>query len=484
MSMKNNQTFRTILIGGGIAGLAAAHALQEQARQENFPISLTLVEGENRLGGKIITNYEEGFTIEGGPDSFLRQKPWASELCKQTHIQNELMGTNDHHRKVYILNRGRLTPLPDGVMLIVPTSFTPFVFSPLFSIFAKLRMGMELLIPPYKGEEDESVASFVKRRLGGEALEKMAEPLMSGIHVSDPEKQSLLATFPRFRKLEQTHGNLIKGMLTERKLAAKRKKTSDGPNSIFITLKTGMGKMVQTLQESLREQEIITGQRVSKVEPGPKGWFVQLEDGRQLEGDALILAIPAFEAARLITGFASQLEEQLAAIRYVSTATVSLAFHKKDLNKKVSGFGFLAPKRERRKVTACTFTSFKFDHRAPQDMALLRCFVGGPGMEELVDLNDEELVQLVRNELREVLDIQAEPVLTRIFRWHKGNPQYDVDHLKRVERIHASCEEFPGLYVTGSAYEGIGIPDCIRQGQESAKQVFEYLSAISQVEPA
>jgi protoporphyrinogen/coproporphyrinogen III oxidase len=472
----NDRIRRVIIVGGGIAGLSAAYSLQQQSLQEGIPISLTLIEGENNLGGKIITLKDQGFTIEGGPDSFLRQKPWASELCKQLNIQQEIMGTNDHQRKVYILNHQKLTPLPDGVMLIVPTSFTPFVFSPLFSIPAKIRMGLELLIPPYRGDCDESVADFVRRRLGKEALEKMAEPLMSGIHVSDPEKQSLLATFPRFRKLEQTHGNLIRGMLVERKLAARRKKNAKGPSSIFLTLRAGMGKLVSTLESALEGQQIITGTQVGLVEPKGAGWTVRLKDGRVFEGDAVILAVPAFEAAQMVRGFAAQLEKELSAIRYVSTATISLAFNQEDLNSAVSGFGYLAPKKEHRKVTACTFTSFKFDDRAPKGMALLRGFVGGPGMEELVDLSDDELIQLVRKELSEVLGIRAEPVFTRIFRWHKGNPQYDVNHLDRVERIYTECQKFPGLKVTGSAYGGIGIPDCIRQGQETAKQVFDTLN--------
>jgi protoporphyrinogen/coproporphyrinogen III oxidase len=479
MNTQTNLPRRVIIVGGGIAGLAAAYELHEQARQNDDPITLTLIDADNRLGGKIATEYDRGFTIEGGPDSFLRMKPWASDLCKKLDIQSEIMGTNDHHRKVYILNRGRLTPLPDGVMLIVPTDFAPFVFSPLFSIPAKLRMGMELLIPPYRGDADESVANFVRRRLGSEALEKMAEPLMSGIHVSNPETQSLLATFPRFRKLEQTHGNLIRGMLNERKMAAKRKKSTGGPTSIFLSLQSGMGKLVESLENALQGHDIVTGVRVDEIKPGSEGWIVRLADGRKFEGDAVVLAIPAFEAAELVHPFALSLEEELKPIRYVSTATISLAFHKKDLSKTVNGFGYLAPKKERRKVTASTFTSFKFDHRAPENMALLRCFVGGPEMEDLVDLHDEDLVQLVREELKQVLGIEAEPIFTRIFRWHKGNPQYDVNHLQRVERIHAKCKEYPGLYVTGSAYEGIGIPDCIRQGQETARQVFNEIRAIA-----
>ncbi|MBA4376672.1 MAG: protoporphyrinogen oxidase [Anaerolinea sp.] len=465
------------VIGGGISGLAAAYTIQELSRSKNIKTKVVLIEGENRLGGKILTEQVNGYTIEGGPDCFLRQKPWAAQLAGKISLQSDLIGTNDEQRKVYVVNRGRLVPLPDGVMLIIPTRIMPFALSPLISVLGKIRMGLDLLVPPFKGERDESIGNFVRRRLGKEALEKIAEPLLSGIHVSDPEKQSLLSTFPRFRALEKTHGSLIQGMLTERKLGAKKKPLSgNSPTSLFLSLRGGMGQMVDQLESSLHDVQLLCGQRVTRLEPLTQAGFrISLAGHAPLEVDALILAIPAHDASGLVESFAPQIASQLDRIRYVSTATISLAYRKSDIRRPFSGFGFVIPSKEKRDISACTWTSIKFNHRAPEGAILLRCFVGGPGKEEMVSLSDEEMIAVVRRELKALMGLDAEPVLTRIFRWEKANPQYDVEHLAHVRQIFDQCQENPGLYLTGSAYEGVGIPDCIRQGQQAAEKVMDFL---------
>ncbi len=260
------QNRRITVVGGGISGLAAAYEIQRQVREENLPVTVTLVEAEDRLGGKIITENIDGFTIEGGPDCFIRQKPYAANLAAAVGLKGDLIGTNDDKRKTYVVNKGKLTPLPEGVMLIIPTKIRPFVTSSLFSWPGKIRMGMDMFVPPFKGSGDETVSRFVRRRLGSEALEKLAEPLLSGIHVSDPETQSLLATFPRFRELEQKHGNLILGMLAERKLTAKHRQNGAKPASIFQSLRGGLGQLPAALEDALSDSTIYKGPKVERIE--------------------------------------------------------------------------------------------------------------------------------------------------------------------------------------------------------------------------
>jgi protoporphyrinogen/coproporphyrinogen III oxidase len=468
---------RVVVIGGGISGLSAAYHLKQESEMRGHAFDITVVEADQRLGGKIISEKQEGFTIEGGPDCFLRQKPWAAELAGELGIQEELMGTNDHQRKVYVMDKGRLKPLPDGVMLIIPTRIMPFVLSSLISWPGKVRMGLDWFIPKYQGTGDESVGDFIRRRLGREALQKIAEPLMSGIHVSDPERQSLLATFPRFRSIEQKYGSLIRGMLAARKASAKHRNSNGKPDSIFMTFKQGMQYLVDTLENNLKDCRLIKGASVTEIRAGADSRYaVTLSSGDTLPADSVILAVPAYNAADLLEPLSATASHQLSCIPYVSTATISMAFRKKDIIKPFMGFGFVIPRNENRKISACTWSSFKFEHRAPDDHILLRCFIGGPGKEAMVDMDDEALLRVARKELHHILGLEAEPVLTRIYRWNKANPQYEVGHLDRVQELFEVCrQEMPGIFLTGSAYEGVGIPDCIKQGKQAAALAVQYL---------
>ncbi|HEX9114543.1 MAG TPA: protoporphyrinogen oxidase, partial [Anaerolineae bacterium] len=450
-------TRHIIVIGGGISGLATAYTLQEEARKAGSPVSYTLLEKDNRLGGKIITDRADGFVIEGGPDCFISQKRDAADLCRRLGIGDDLMGTNDERRKTFVVNHRRLTPLPDGVMLIIPTRIMPFVTSPLISWPGKLRMGMDLLIPRRPDDADESIADFVRRRLGREALAKIAEPLLSGIHVSDPEMQSLLGTFPRFRALEVNHRSLILGMLAGKRRPAAGNHgngtgggnghSPSGPTSLFMSLRGGLSRLVETLQAALTGQ-VLTGVQATAVTRAEDGRFlVQTADGQALRGDAVVLASPAYVSGELIAGMAPELAQALAAIRYVSTATISLGYRAADVSHLLKGFGYVVPRQEHRQVSACTWTSTKFNHRAPEGMALVRCFVGGPGHEELVDLSDDELVALARREMKEIVGLDAQPVISRIFRWRRANPQYDVGHLDRMQQMRSLTATQPGLFI-------------------------------------
>ena len=486
--MKNNiestskppDPIHVAVVGGGIAGLATAYYLQTRAQAAGLPLSYTLVETDLQFGGKITTNTTDGFVIEGGPDSFISQKPWARQLCLELGLKDRLIGTNDARRKTFIVHKGKLKALPDGVMLIVPTRFIPFALSPLISPLGKLRMGLDLFIPAKRDQADESLASFIKRRLGKEALDKIAEPLMAGIYVADPENLSLQSTFPRFIAMEKKYGSLIKGMLSQIKTRAAQQKagTLPAPLPLFMTLRGGLTELVKTLVSRL-EGELLTGVGVDRLEPptrGQKAYRLGLSNGQTRRADIVVLATPAPATADLLAPALPDVAHQLRQIRYLSTATVSLAFKRSDVTHPLNGFGFVVPKSEPCKLMACTWVSSKFDHRAPQDRVLLRSFVGGYKNQDLVELPDEKLVAMVRTELKTLMNISAEPVRQNIYRWPHGNAQYDVGHLDRISHIEAqTARTLPGLYLTGSTFRGVGLPDCIHQAEQTVERIIKKL---------
>ncbi len=468
---------RLAVVGGGIAGLATAYYAQKAADEAGLPLHLTLIERDPVLGGKIRTDIPEGFVIEGGPDSFITQKPWGIQLCRELGLEDRLVGTNDAQRTVYVLRGGKLRKMPDGMLLIVPTKFRPFATSNLISWPGKIRMGMDLFIPARADDSDESLADFIRRRLGTEALDVLAEPMMAGIHVSDAETLSLKATFPRFIDIERQYGSLTRGMIASRKAAAQHQPPSNGsakPTTVFMTLQNGLQEMVTAIQNALHG-EIVTGCGVDRLQPQADGYTLTLDDGRTLEADVVVLATPSFAAADLLRDQHPTLADKLDAIRYVSTATVSLGFDAAGFDHPLNGFGFVVPRKEPTRLLACTWTSTKFTHRSRPSTVLLRAFIGGPRREELVFLDDDALIALVREELRAIMGITAAPTVARVYRWPSGNPQYDVGHLDRMDEIDALLP--PGLYLTGSAYRGVGIPDCVKQGQTTAQQVIAYATS-------
>ncbi len=479
---------KVVIIGGGITGLAAAYALQELVRKNQSPVSFTLIESQLRLGGKILTDTDHGFVIEGGPDSFISQKPWALELCLQLGLKDRLTGTNREQTATYILHNGRLVNLPEGLMLLVPTRIGPLLATPLFSPLGKLRMGMDWIIPRKQTPEDESLAGFVRRRLGQEAVERLAEPLLAGIYAGDAEQMSLAATFPQFMELEQRYGSLIRGMLARRREMLNRtasgKEPTPGtiPTTMFMTLKGGLSELVTALVSKLDQNALIVGTEVERIhwKSGLSTYHVRLKDGTTITADAVIAASPAYVAADLLAETDATLVRTLREIPYVSTATVSLAYRKNQFRHPLNGFGFVVPRREGRNIMACTWTSTKFPHRAPEDRVLLRCFVGGAGREDLVGLPEKDLVNTVRDDLRAIMKITEEPVFSRVYRWEKANPQYPVGHLDRLADMDDRLTRLPGLFLAGAAYRGVGVPDCIRQGNEAAERVFKYLTAQKQ----
>ncbi|RME77846.1 MAG: protoporphyrinogen oxidase, partial [Chloroflexi bacterium] len=450
---------------------ATAFYLQKNSREAGQPVRYTLLEAGPRFGGKIITDYEDGFVIEGGPDSFLTQKPWGLQLCRDLGLTDRLIPTNDHQRNVYVVVKGRLVPFPGGFRLAIPTEFIPFALSPLISPWGKLRMAMDLFIPPRREDGDESLASFFRRRLGSEAVDKIAGPMMGGIYTADAERLSIQSTFPMFPELERKYGSLIRAMRAAKK---NRPAPANGrPTSMFTSLRGGMQELVDTLVSRL-EGDLRLSSPVAAVRWLNPGFEIAFDapGTPSLRTDAVVLAVPAYIAARLVEPLSAELAGKLRQIRYLSTVNLSLAYRRADLQgRDLDGFGFMVPKSEGRQIQACTWSSTKLGYRVPPDGALIRVFMGGEGRETHVDLPDEELLAVARSELADIMGLAAEPVTYRIFRWPRANPQYDVGHLDRVSEMEQMAARFPGLYLTGSAFRGIGLPDCIKSALATVDQV-------------
>lgn len=468
---------KVIIIGGGIAGLAVAYRLQEEISRLGKGLDCLLLEGSDRLGGKIATERVDGFIIERGPDSFISQKPWAIELCKKLGLGDHLIGTNPDQTKTYVYTGKKMVSMPDGLSLMVPTKFMPFVFSPLFSLPGKIRMGLDLLIPGKGDEGDESLASFVRRRLGEEALQKMAEPMLAGIYASDPERMSINSTFPMFVQAERKYRSLILGMLAQKRSNNHKPKTSSGPApySLFMTLENGLGEMVDALVAQSPDVSFRKGAVVRGFSRSDKAWSVSLESGETLSADAVVFATPANISARMLEPNAPKVAELLDKIRYVSTATVSIVYRKEGFSHPLNGFGFVIPRKEKRNIMACTWTSTKFPHRAPEGYVMIRCFVGGALQEDLAHLNEAGLEKLARKELLEIMGIHEEPVFCRVYHNRKSNVQYQVGHAELIESVQRELALHPGLFLSGSAYTGIGIPDCILNGTRTAEAAIKYL---------
>jgi len=449
---------RVVIIGGGISGVSAAYYLARAG------VPSTLVERQSRLGGVIQTELVDGCLIEAGPDSFLAAKPWALDLIRELGLEGDVIGSNDHLRVTYVVKRGRLVPLPDGLMMMVPTRVLPVLLSPLVSWKTKVRMGLEWFRKPaVRPAGDRSVAEFITSHYGQEAVDYLAEPLLAGVYGGDPERLSVSSVLARFLELEARYGSLTRGVLAGR---GRAQKSSTEPVQLFQTLKGGLSQLVRAaVAAAATRLQIIQG-NAEALEPS---WRVRV-NGCWIEATNVILAVPAYEAGALVSSFAPELGSVLSQVEYSSSLTIALGYERRALDHPLSGFGFLVPKKERRKLVACTWVGTKFSHRVPENRAVLRCFVGGPGDAAVVE-TDSELVAAAQAELRDLMGIEAKPLFARVSRWPRSMAQYTVGHQARMERVHALAAHWPGLFLVGNAYTGIGIPDCIRMGKAAAEAI-------------
>ena len=470
---------RIVIAGGGIAGLSAAY----YATKKFSNTQITLIESSDRWGGKITTDrvdFDGGqFIVEGGPDTFLATKPYATTLCRELGLGDRLHGTNPRQKNTYVLHHNKLEPLPDGLAMMIPTNVQAILKSNLVSWFGKARMGLDFLQPAKAVNGDESLGTFVSRRLGREAYENLIEPLMSGIYAGDGDLLSLASTFPYLRDLELKYGSLARGALQLRKQS--NGKAVQGSRSAFLTPTTGLAEIVEALVNYLESNNVdlrlnTSVTSIHSLTPDShapssgEGWSLTLNTDT-LQADAIILTTPAYVSGKLLASLDPRLASDLQSIPYVSTATVTLAYRQSDLSRRLDGYGYVIPRREGRRALACTLTSTKFPHRAPEGYALIRVFVGRAGQE--IPWNEKDLLALAKEELSLTLGITAEPLFSRVFMWDKAMPQYNLGHPETLKRIDAALDNYPNLALAGNGYRGIGIPDCIHSGELAVNKIAE-----------
>jgi protoporphyrinogen/coproporphyrinogen III oxidase len=471
------KSMRVAIIGGGIAGLAAAYEL-ELARRAGADVEYELFEAGERLGGVISSTVIDGTVIEYGPDSFLTEKPAAAELCRELGLESQFVASDDAQRKTFILVRNRLVALPDGLMFMVPTKLLPTALTSLFSLPTKIRMGLELLHPPRPHSGDESVAELVRRHYGQEAVDRLADPLLSGIYGGDSTQLSAQSVLPRLVEMEAKYGSLTRGMLAgmrARKEAAAKAEAENpeqvgAPPPLFTTLRFGLQQMLDALVGRLDRSRLHMLAPVEAVERSGVRWVVQSASAEE-RFDGVIVATPAWAAAEFLAPVDRQLSDELGQIPFSSSITMNLVFDGADLDPLPEGFGFLVPAVEKRAILACTFLHRKFPGRTAPGKSVLRAFLGGAHNAALLAESDEALAELVREELFEILCISAIPELIEVQRWPRAMAQYSVGHHERQQRIQSRLASLPGLRLVGNAYDGIGISDCIRLGRQAARQL-------------
>ena len=449
-----------VVIGAGIAGLAATYELHRRG------VNVLLLEATDRLGGVIRTDRFDGWVIDGGPDALLTQKRAAIALCGELGLTDRLVSTLTP-RTAYVLRGGRLHPIVEGSFLGFPVRAKALAGSPLFSLAGKLRMACEVVIPRSDHDEDESIASFVRRRFGQEAVDYLAEPLLAGIHAGDVERLSIRALFPRLVDAEQQSGSIIRAFR-----ALRMRPSAQGA---FVSLPGGIGELVDALVAAIPSGAVITSARITDLRHA--GTFLLETPGGQVAARAVILAVPAYAAGGILRGVHTGLAGLCEEVTYASTATVAFGYERDQISHPMRGSGFVVPRVERNPLLAATWVTSKWPHRAPGDQILLRAFLGGGREPHRLEQGDEELIELAREALTEVMAIAGRPLFSRLYRWTRQSPQYEVGHLRRVAAIDEHLTRFPGLFVTGSGFRSIGIPDCIADGRATAERAARFIAA-------
>lgn len=458
-----------VVIGGGISGLSAALALQDR------DVQVTVLEASERFGGPIQTVRTADLILDTGPDSFLSSKAGGIQLAERLGIADRLINTRPDGGGTFILHGGKLEPLPEGITLLVPTQFQQIAESPLLDSAGKLRLMADYLIPARSSAEDESVASFMNRRVGQQAFENLAEPLLTGIFAGDATRLSILSTFPRLRDVERRHGGLIRGALAQRRAAGSGSRVTK--HSPFVSFANGLGEIIEGLEAALDRSELRRRTAAQSIEPRGDGYEIALADGSTVGCDAAVFATPAYVTAQLLENHSPQVSAELREIPYVSSATVSMAFRDEDVAGKQVGRGFVVPRVEGRALTAVTWSSNKFAGRAPEGVTLLRGFTGRAGQEENAYLPEDQLIELLRSDIAAITGITAEPLMAQVFRWPKAMPQYIVGHQARLGGIDDLLADHPALALTGNAYRGVGIPDCITNASAEANRLLSRLAS-------
>lgn len=481
---------RVVIAGAGVAGLACAHRLLGAVRDRPVALELTVLDAADRPGGVIVTERIDGCLVEGGPDCFVTDRPWGIELCRRAGLADEIIGTGQQHRRSFILRGRRLLPIPEGYQLLAPSRILPFAATPILGLGGKLRAACDLVLPRGPAADDESLASFVRRRFGQETLERLAQPLLAGIYNADPERLSLRATMPRFLELERQYRSVILGLMLARRRASQVARTgvSGARYGLFVTLRSGLQTLTDRLASALPAGSLRLGTKVARLDPGDRDpgagraggtgapWRVTTYRGESFAADAVVLAMPACAAALLVRPFDDGLGGLLGNVAYGGAATVSLAYRRSDVPHPLDAFGFVVPRCEGRRLVACTFSHVKFPDRAPEGTVLLRAFLDGRTAGEG---GPSALEGIVRDELRDILGITAPPRFARSFVHLRAMAQYEVGHLARVAAIEAGLSRHAGLALAGNGLRGVGIPDCARSGETAADGILAGAGVIS-----
>jgi oxygen-dependent protoporphyrinogen oxidase len=457
-----NPPRRVVVVGGGISGLTAAYEL---AKRE---VECTLVEAEGRLGGVIRTERVDDCLVEGGPDSFIAQKPWAMELIRELGLADRVIGSNDSRRRTFVVRQGKLIPLPDGIQFLAPTKILPVLTTRLLSPGAKLRMLLEWFKRPAKTAGDRSIADFVLDHYGAELNEYLAQPMLAGVYGGSPEELSLEAVMPRFLELERKYGSVSRGLLAARRAAP----PSRQGGSLFLTLRGGMQELIDALAGRIRDRVRIVHGAATAVSAAERGYQVRLSSAA-IDCDAVILATPAWSAAEILRRYDETLAADLGRIPYHSSVTGAFLYHRPPFSRPLDGFGFLVPRAENRLLAACTWVNTKFDHRAPESRAFLRAFLAGEKAERRFADSDEDLSAAIQTELQDLMGFQTQAAAVKLFRWDRAMAQYQTGHLGLKRQIEERLLHHTGLHISGNAFDGIGVPDCIRRSRAIVASMFE-----------
>ncbi|UOR13190.1 protoporphyrinogen oxidase [Halobacillus amylolyticus] len=464
-----SQTKKVIIVGGGISGLTAAYYLQKEKKQHQLPLDVQLIESTEHLGGKISTLKHDGYTIERGPDSFLERKKSAMRLAREVGMEDQLVpnGTGQS----YILVNEKLHKMPKGSVMGIPTRVRPFLFSGLFTPAAKVRAAFDLAKSKQTAENDQSLGLFFRRRLGSQVVENLIEPLLSGIYAGNIDDLSLQATFPHFYELEQEYGSLIKGLRKTRTLPPKKAKKP----SMFRTMRDGLESLVEATADQLESGTIRKGLQVDHIEKKQGYYYLLLSDGTVEKCDAVVIAAPFFAAQRMLSQYSFM--DPFKKMKATSVANVVMTFDQSAIKKDIDGTGFVVSRNSKFRITACTWTHKKWPHSTPEGKVMLRCYLGKPGDQEVVDLSDEEIIEIALKDLNQTMDITAKPEFSLVTRWYNAMPQYFVGHKERLNEVEEHMRnELPGIYLAGGSYNGIGLPDCIDQGETAVQNILQHLN--------
>lgn len=466
MQVLDSPIRRVAVLGGGITGLAAAHRLKEVEPS----LDVTLFESSNRLGGVLQTVCKDGYLVESAADNFITTVPWAIDLCRRIGFDDQLVPTNSGYRHAFVVRRGKLHHLPDGFVVMAPSKAWPILTTPILSSLGKLRMACEYLVPRRKQTDDESLAAFIRRRFGRETYERLVQPLVGGIYTGDPEKLSLRSTMPRFAEMEQQYGSLIRAMYKQPK---RNEQGSGARYSMFVAPRDGMSSLVAAIAAKLPAESIHCGTPITDMQRSERGWTLSLLNSpdRTADFDAVIVTTPAEITARLFTKFDEKLAAELDGIHHARCSIVSLGYPREQISHPLDGFGVVVPAIERRRILSASFSSIKYPGRAPDASVLIRVFIGGDCQPELAIRSDEELLQIARDELGQLLGVRGEPALQCVSRRAAKMPQYFVGHAEKVSRMRNLLARHPGLHLAGNALDGVGIPNCIHSGEQAAEQL-------------